>query len=217
MCGRFTYSKEFRELRIRFDLDRDIPLFRPRFNIAPGQDVPVIVNAEGKKTLKAIRWGLVPVWAKDSAIGNRMINARAETLAEKPAFKRLLTKRRCLVPADGFYEWRKEGKGKVPLWISLKSGDLFSFAGLWDRWKKPDGGELESFTIVTTAPNEFIAPIHNRMPVILTGEGEKSWLDPELTDIAKLRALLAPYPSEEMTANYVSKLVNSPANDIPQC
>ena len=131
---------------------------KPRYNIAPTQEAPVIVQANGKRTLELFRWGLIPWWAKDPAIGNRMINARAETLAEKPAFKNLLGKRRCLVLADGFYEWRKEGKGKVPMRFKLKSGEPFTFAGLWDSWKQPDGSLLRTYTIVTTEPNDVLAP-----------------------------------------------------------
>lgn len=217
MCGRFTYATEFRDIRIRFDLERDIPLFSPRYNIAPGQDAPVIVNPEGAPDLRLMHWGLVPSWAKDPSIGNRMINARAETLAEKPSFKRLLGKKRCLVLADGFYEWRKEGKRKVPMRFVLKSREPFVFAGLWDTWKKPDGNMLESFTIVTTEPNEVLRPIHNRMPVVLPRENERAWLDPATSDHAKLQSLLKPYPGDDMEGYDVSTIVNSPTNDRPEC
>jgi len=211
MCGRFTYAKEFRELRIRFHLDRDIPLFRPRYNIAPGQEVAVIFNRDGARGLAMMQWGLVPAWVKDPAIDNRMINARAETLAEKPAFKRLIGKRRCVVPADGFYEWRKEGKRKVPMRFRLKTGEPFGFAGLWDSWRRPDGNELQSFTIITTDANEFIRPIHDRMPVILTQEDEERWLDLELKEPAKLLSLLRPYPPRLMEAYDVSNPGQLPA------
>ena len=217
MCGRFTYAKEFREIRIRFDLDHDIPLFRPRYNISPGQEVTVVFNWEGTRSLTMMQWGLVPSWAKDPAIGNRMINARAETLAEKPSFKRLIGKRRCVVLADGFYEWRKERKRKVPMRIRLKSEDPFGFAGLWDSWRKPDGHELLSFTIITTDANESLRPIHDRMPVILAAECERMWLDPVITEAARLRRLLKPPPSDLMEAYEVSTLVNSPRNDLRAC
>ncbi len=217
MCGRFTYAKEFREIRIRFDLDHDIPLFRPRYNISPGQEVTVVFNWEGTRSLTMMQWGLVPSWAKDPAIGNRMINARAETLAEKPSFKRLIGKRRCVVLADGFYEWRKERKRKVPMRIRLKSEDPFGFAGLWDSWRKPDGHELLSFTIITTDANESLRPIHDRMPVILAAESERMWLDPGITEAARLRPLLKPHPSDLMEAYEVSTLVNSPRNDLRAC
>jgi putative SOS response-associated peptidase YedK len=217
VCGRFTYAKEFRDIAIRFDLDHDIPLFRPRYNIAPGQQVAVIFNREGARTLAMIQWGLVPSWAKDPAIGNRMINARAETLAEKPSFKRLIGKRRCVVPADGFYEWRKERKRKVPMRIRLKSEEPFGFAGLWDSWRKPDGKELQSFTIITTEANDLLGPIHDRMPVILAPDGEKLWLESSLQDFSKVSSLLKPYPSDQMEVYEVSTLVNSPRNDLRAC
>lgn len=217
MCGRYTYTDEIRDIRIRFDLERDLPLFKPRYNIAPGQDVPVIFNRDGTRSLTMMQWGLVPSWAKDPAIGNRMINARAETLAEKAAFKRLIGKRRCLVLADGFYEWRKEGKRKVPMRIRLKSGGPFGFAGLWDSWRKPDGTELQSFTIITTEANELLRPIHDRMPVILVGDDEKKWLDFDIKDVSQTLTLLKPFPPELMEAYDVSTLVNSPRNDLAEC
>lgn len=217
MCGRFTCAKEFRDIAIRFDLDHDIPLFRPRYNIAPGQQVAVIFNRESARTLAMMQWGLVPSWAKDPAIGNRMINARAETLAEKPSFKRLIGKRRCVVPADGFYEWRKGRKRKVPMRIRLKSEEPFGFAGLWDSWRKPDDTELQSFTIITTEANDLLGPIHDRMPVILAPDGEKLWLDSNLQDFRKVSSLLKPYPSDQMEAYEVSTLVNSPRNDLRAC
>lgn len=217
MCGRYTYTDEIRDIRIRFDLERDLPLFKPRYNIAPGQDVPVIFNRDGTRSLTMMQWGLVPSWAKDPAIGNRMINARAETLAEKPAFKRLIGKRRCLVLADGFYEWRKEGKRKVPMRIRLKTAGSFGFAGLWDSWRKPDGTELQSFTIITTEANELLRAIHDRMPVILVGDDEKKWLDFDIKDAGRILSLLKPFPPELMEAYDVSTLANSPRNDLAEC
>jgi putative SOS response-associated peptidase YedK len=156
------------------------------------------------------------VWAKDPAIGNTMINARAETLAEKPAFKQLLEKRRCLVLADGFYEWRKEGNGKVPMRFQLKSGEPFTFAGLWDSWRQPDGNLLRTYTIVTTEPNDVLSPIHNRMPVMLSNDDALKWLavDNEIVDVF---TLLKPYPPEKMEGYEVSILVNNPRNDLPEC
>ncbi len=164
-----------------------------------------------------MHWGLIPSWAKDPSIGNKMINARAETLLEKPSFKRLVGKRRCLVLTDGFYEWRKEGKRKVPMRMLLKTRELFAFAGLWDRWKKPDGNEFQSFTIITIDANDLLRPIHDRMPVILGRDGEEKWLNPDLKDPSELLPLLKPYPSELMEAYDVSPLVNSPRNDRPEC
>ena len=154
MCGRYKVTPgEFTDLKVRFNLD-EIPLFKPRYNIAPTQQAPVIANMEGANRVELLQWGLVPWWAKDVSIGNRMINARAESLAEKSTFKRLLSNRRCLVLADGFYEWRKEGKGKVLMLFKLKSGEPLVLAGLWDAWRQPDGETLRSYTIVTTEPNE---------------------------------------------------------------
>ena len=163
MCGRYGFTPgEFREIRIRFNIDTDIPLFSPRYNIAPTQQAPVIANLQGANRIELFQWGLVPWWAKDPSIGNRMINARAATLADKPSFRDLLRKKRCLVLADGFYEWRKEGKGRVPMWFKRKSDGPLLFAGLWDAWRKPEGGILKSYTVITTEPNELIAPVHNR-------------------------------------------------------
>jgi putative SOS response-associated peptidase YedK len=164
-----------------------------------------------------LRWGLIPSWAKDPGIGDRMINARAETVAEKPSFRRALQKRRCLVLADGFYEWRKEGKKKTPLHIALKSHEPFGFAGLWETWKPPTGETIHSCTIITTTPNALMESIHNRMPVILTREAEALWLDRRVEDPQALLPLLAPYPAEAMDAYVVSPLVNSPRNDTSAC
>jgi putative SOS response-associated peptidase YedK len=159
----------------------------------------------------------VPWWAKDPAIGNRLINARAETLAQKSAFKELVDRRRCLILADGFYEWRKEGKHKVPVWIYLKSKQPFAFAGLWDAWRKPDGGYLKSCAIITTEPNDLMRRIHDRMPVILGAEDEAQWVDVEGTTFDLARRLLRPFAADLMDAHDVSTLVNSPRNDLPAC
>jgi putative SOS response-associated peptidase YedK len=164
-----------------------------------------------------MHWGLVPSWAKDASIGNKMINARAETLTEKRTFKALLGRKRCLVLADGFYEWQKRERGKLPMRFVLKDREPFAFAGLWDRWRRPDGNELQSFTIITTGANDLLRPVHDRMPVILDREGEGEWLNMDLKDTTKLIPLLKPYPSGDMEAYCVSKLVNSPTNDRPEC
>ena len=172
----------------------------------------------GKRIVRSfLRWGLIPSWAKEEAIGNRMINARAETIAEKPSFKRALQKRRCLVIADGFYEWKAEGKKKTPMFIALRSRAPFGFAGLWEIWKAPSGEAIHSCTIITTTPNKLMESIHNRMPVILPREAETAWLDRTVDDPQKLLPLLVPYPDKEMTAYEVSLLVNSPRNDVPAC
>jgi putative SOS response-associated peptidase YedK len=164
-----------------------------------------------------MHWGLIPSWAKDPSIGNQMINARAESLTEKPAFKDLGRSRRCIIPADGFYEWRKEGKRKVPMWVYLKTKQPFAFAGLWDVWRKPDGKRVESFTIITTEPNELVRPVHNRMSVILQPEDEEEWLDASRTAFHKARSLFKPYPPELMDAHDVSTIINSAKYDGPEC
>jgi putative SOS response-associated peptidase YedK len=202
---------------VRWNLQRDFLLYVPRFNIAPSQQVPVIVSTNQAPDAKGMQWGLVPWWAKDQAIGNRMINARAETLIEKGAFKSLVDKRRCLIPADGFYEWRKEGKRKVPMWFHLKSKEPFAFAGLWDVWRRPDDSDLETFTIVTTESNELMRPVHNRMPVILRREDEEQWLDVSGARFEKARFVLKPYSAELRDAHDVSTLVNKPENDSSEC
>lgn len=216
MCGRYGFAPgEFREIKVRFNIDGDLPLFKPRYNIAPSQQAPVIAHLDGENRVEMFRWGLVPSWAKDPSIGNRMINARAETLAEKPSFKRLLKNRRCLVLADGFYEWRKEGRGKVPMRFRLKSGEPFVFAGLWDAWKQPDGALLRTYTIVTTEPNEVLAPIHNRMPAMLSDRDAREWVSAD--EIGHSLSLLKPYPAELMHGYDISKLVNNPQNDSAEC
>ena len=185
MCGRYTYFPgEFSDLRVAWNVDEIFGLTL-RYNIAPTQEAPVIVQAEGKRIIELFRWGLIPWWANDPAVGNEMINARAETLTEKPAFRGLLGNRRCLVLADGFYEWRKEGKSKVPMRFKLKSGEPFAFAGLWDSWKQPDGSSLRTYTIVTTESNDVVRPIHNRMPAMLSGDDALKWL---AVDDAPVRA-----------------------------
>src|SRR5918992_3295518 len=218
MCGRFTASFEFREIKLLFNLQRDIPLLAPRYNIAPSQEVPVIVQKDGKNELKPMKWGLVPSWAADKSIGNQMINARAETITEKPSFKRLVQQRRCLIPANGFYEWRREGNRKVPLWIHLKDKKPFAFAGLWDLWRDVEGDILHTFTIITTVPNRLLRGIHNRMPVIFDALQARQWLDPRLSmRAADIAAVLAPFPSEQMQAHDVSPLVNKPEYDTAEC
>jgi putative SOS response-associated peptidase YedK len=164
-----------------------------------------------------LRWGLIPSWAKDPSMGDRMINARAETVAEKPSFRRALQKRRCLVLADGFYEWRKEGKTKTPMYIRLRSHEPFGFAGLWETWKSPEGEAIHSCTVITTTPNSLMESIHNRMPVILSREGESSWLDRAIETPERLLPLLIPYSANAMEAYAVSSMVNNPRNDAPAC
>ena len=214
MCGRFTIFADPGRLAERFDASLPPDGLRPRYNAAPTQSLPVLLN-EGDRVIQLLRWGLVPFWAKDASIGSQMINARAETLAEKPSFRNALKKRRCLVLADGFYEWKKTTTGKAPMRISLASGEPFAFAGLWEIWDAPEGDKLRTFTIITTTPNDLVEPIHNRMPVILRPELEPLWLDNDADKDAWLD-VLRPYPAELMTAYLVSKRVNFVSNDDPE-
>lgn len=227
MCGRFTLT-DADGARLRFDIrgaDVPPPIERAdgtadaaRYNIAPTQDVLTVRDENGERRAEMMRWGLVPSWADSPKIGARMINARAETLAERPSFRAAFRRRRCLIPADGFYEWRREGKGRVPIRFALASGEPFAFAGLWERWEPPTGEPpLLSCAIITTRANDLIAPIHDRMPAILTPDAERVWLDADITDAAALSGLLAPYPSELMRAREASRAVNSPAYDGPEC
>ncbi len=216
MCGRFTLTADTKKLAEAFsgyEIPESLP---PRYNIAPAQPVAVIAN-NGLHKLEFFQWGLIPGWAKDPAIGNRMINARAETLAEKPAFKHAYKRRRCLVLADGFYEWQKVNGGKTPMYIRLAGGEPFGLAGLWEAWHGPDESLVLSCTIITTSPNSLLANIHNRMPVILPPFAYELWLDPAEHSPAQLNDLLKPYPAETMTAYPVSTLVNNPKNDLPEC
>ena len=216
MCGRFTLTTSPEQLRQEFPWLSVPDEISPRYNVAPTQPVAVVPN-DGKNQLEYFLWGLIPSWAKDPTIGNRMINARAETLNEKPAFKAAFRRRRCLILADGFFEWQVEAgqKSKIPMHIRMQSGQPFAFAGLWENWHAPDGSQILSCTIITTEPNELMKPIHNRMPVILPKSAYYTWLAQEEADNGTLQQLLKPYPSEEMKAYAVSRLVNSPGNDRP--
>jgi putative SOS response-associated peptidase YedK len=220
MCGRFSRKEQLAQIVSRFralQILDDGPFANlPRYNIAPSHSAPVVVSDGDVPTIRPLRWGLVPAWEARARIG-QMINARAETLIEKPSFRRLLFTRRCVVPATGFYEWAKEGKTRIPMHFRLRTGEMFGFAGLWDRWMPPKGLPLETFTILTTVPNALLAPIHDRMPVILRREDENRWLDPELSDEALLMPMLRPYPAAEMDGYEVSRAVNSPLNDAPEC
>lgn len=212
MCGRFTLI-QIEKISERFDAQiiGEISV-KKRYNISPDQPVPIVFQ-ESPNKIEEMIWGLIPHWAKDSKIGNELINARAESLLEKPAFKDSFLKRRCLIPADGFYEWKKEGREKTPYYIKLKDSSLFAFAGLYDIWQNEKGQIIKTFTIITTEPNDLVKEIHNRMPVILKRENEKIWINKEEKNVEKLLALLKPYPPEEMEAYPVSKRVNNPSND----
>jgi len=214
MCGRYTLTIDIKTVAEKFGVPAALDT-SPRYNIAPTQEV-VSVMRNGTSHLAWLRWGLIPSWAKDESIGSRMVNARAETLTEKPSFKGLLRSKRCLIVADGFYEWKQENGSKIPMYMTLKSGEPFAFAGLWDLWKSPDGEHIRSCTIITTEPNDLVAPIHNRMPAILLPGVYADWLDPDMRDEQALSHWLAPYPAEEMTARPVSRLVNDPKRDSPE-
>ncbi len=218
MCGRFTLTTEAKELAKRFGVEVSASFYRniaPRYNIAPTQPVVVLAD-DGNRRVTQMQWGLIPSWAKDAAIGNRMINARAETLTIKPSFRVAIRKRRCLIVADGFYEWQKRGDVKQPVRIVLKNREPFGFAGLWEKWKSPEGDEIKTCTIITTEANELLQSVHDRMPVILPREKETLWLDPD-AQLADLLKVLKPYRGAEMEYYPVSRAVNSPAHNAPDC
>jgi len=211
MCGRFTLTVDIDTVARAFGVAPSVQS-TPRYNVAPTQNVVAILRDETKH-LDFLRWGLIPSWAKEESIGAKMINARAETLAEKPSFKRLLQGKRCLIVADGFYEWRQEAGGKTPMYFTLPDHEPFAFAGLWDMWRQPDGQPLRTCTIITTEPNAVVAPVHNRMPVILTTDAQEEWLDPSQHDSHVLQQLLKAYTASEMLARPVSRKINSPQYD----
>jgi putative SOS response-associated peptidase YedK len=221
MCGRFTLTVDPADLRDAFPGLTFPENMTPRYNVAPSQPVAVAAN-NGKNAVEFFKWGLVPSWAKDASIGNKMINARAETLAERPSFRAAYKRRRCLILADGFYEWQSTpgAKSKTPMLIKLKSGEPFAFAGLWEVWHPDQEDAILSCTIITTTPNALMEKIHNRMPVILKPEAYPLWLDTAEQTPDALRGLdklLKPYPASQMTAFPVSRLVNDPKNDSPEC
>ncbi len=219
MCGRFTLTaSSYNQLALRFDIG-GAPQFEyhPRYNIAPSQSVLAVITHEGERRLGPLRWGLIPFWAKEPAIGNKMINARSETVHEKPSFRSAFQRRRCLIPADGFFEWERHGyPPRQPYYLHLESGETFAFAGLWERWTPADGDDpIYSCTILTTDANALLQPIHPRMPVILPKEQEEAWLQSD--DAEFLKTMLKPYPAEEMKMYPVSTTVNSPKNDREAC
>jgi len=228
MCGRFSFAFEDALILERFGIRVRTAIYKARYNCAPSQNLAVIAN-DAPDTLKFFRWGLIPSWSKDISIGNKLINARAETITEKPSFKNAFRNRRCLVPATGFYEWKRNSTDMTchvrtnkdmtchvptPYHIGMKNGDAFCFAGLWDKWISGEGGIIHSFTIITTSPNALMAQIHDRMPVILWRRDEQRWIAPDPDP--SLVELLKPFPPEMMEAWPVSKLVNSPGNDVPE-
>lgn len=218
MCGRFTLTAQRTDIQAAFP-DVEVPIdLAPRYNIAPSQPIAVIANT-GVHRMELYRWGLIPSWTRDPAIGDRMINARAETLPEKAAFRGILRRRRCLIVADGFYEWQAQpgGRPKQPMYVRLASGQPFAFAGLWDQWQPAEGEPVRSCTIITTSPNALLQMIHNRMPVILSPDAYAQWLDPAEQPAESLARYLVPFPPELMTVYPVSRYVNSPQNEGPAC
>jgi len=219
MCGRFTLRAPASVVAEQFSLF-ELPPFTPRFNIAPSQPIAVVRLAEkGTREAVYLHWGLVPSWAKAPAVGNRMINARSETAAEKPSFRAAFKRRRCLIAADGFYEWQKQGAGrrKQPYFIHMRDDRPFAFAGLWESWEGADHSYLETCTILTTKANDLMRPIHDRMPVILPQENYDAWLDVSTEDTSAIEPLLKPFPDEPMQAEPIGTYVNRPANEGPRC
>lgn len=215
MCGRFTQKSPPRKVTEKFGVG-EVPPLVERFNVAPAQTVLAIREGGAGREAAFFKWGLVPRWAKDPAVGSKLINARSETVAEKPSFREAFRRRRCLVPADGFFEWSRRGGRKRPYYFRLEDGEPFAIAGLWERWEG-DGGPLETCTLLTTEANGLLAPYHDRMPVILRPEDYEPWLSAGAGHVEALGTLLRPYPPEEMAAREVSPLVNNPANDDPRC
>jgi putative SOS response-associated peptidase YedK len=213
MCGRYTLTASAEQVQQAFNLDSVPAQLAPRYNIAPTQPIAVITNDQPKQ-LTFVTWGLVPSWSKDTSMAGQLINARAETLSEKASFRTAYKYRRCLVPADGFYEWRKDGKGKTPVYIHKQDRGVFAMAGLWERWVSKDGSEVLSATIVTTDPNDMISKMHHRMAVILQPEDYELWLSPKAEPLA-LQSLLKPYPSDDLRAYDVSTEVNNARFDSP--
>jgi len=216
MCGRFVSKAKKEEIEKEFKVEiSDGNLSTPRYNIAPTQMIAAVAEIENEREISLFKWGLVPHWAKDESIGNKLINARAETLTEKPSFREAFARRRCIIPVSGFYEWMRVAKdAKQPFYFYLKDKEVFGFAGLWEEWLDKETGELtETCTIITTEANEVLKPVHDRMPVILKSDSYEEWLNPKIKDTAKLQNLLVPYPANEMSSHAVSRAVNSPSED----
>lgn len=215
MCGRYSLTASLGELARRFDFDGGRDDFQPRYNVAPTQLVLTVVGGDTRQAT-FMRWGLIPSWSKDGPTRRPLINARAETVAEKPTFRKAFRQRRCLILADGFYEWQKVGDTKRPMRIALRTGEPFAFAGLWSAGTDTEGNDVLTCAITTTAANDLLRPIHHRMPVILPEELEDAWLDTALDDVVALTQFLKPFPDDAMEAFEVSRLVNSASNDVPQ-
>jgi putative SOS response-associated peptidase YedK len=219
VCGRYRLSRRKQIVEEYFDCTWDEPDWNPRYNIAPTQPVAVVRQnpKEPVRELSLMRWGLIPSWAKDSTVAAQMINARSETASTKPAFRDALKFRRCLIPADGFYEWMRTGKSKQPYCFEVNEGELFAFAGIWDRWKNPTGNWMKTCSILTTTPNAVTAPVHDRMPVILDSYGYDLWLDPGMKDVSAASDLLKPYDARLMRCYPISTRINHVVNDDPEC
>jgi putative SOS response-associated peptidase YedK len=219
MCGRYTLSSPLEIVAELFEIATPLLPFQPRYNLAPTQEAPVALIREpgAPRTLESLRWGLIPYWAKEASIGNRMINARAESVADKPAYRYSFKKKRCLIPTDGFYEWKKEGKAKQPYFIRRRDHRPFAFAGLWSSWRNPEGSLVETFTILTTESNPDIRGLHDRMPVVVGRDDFGLWLDPKVDNAERLKPLLKPAPEGDFELLRVSKAVNSPAHDAADC
>ncbi len=217
MCGRYTLTVSAEVLAQEFGITGPLPQLPSSYNIAPAREVAAVrAEEDGTRMLELLWWGLIPSWADDPGIGNKLINARSETVAEKPSFRRAFRERRCLILADGFYEWQKTDDGKQPYYIRMKDGSPFAFAGLWESWRG-NGKQTRSCTILTTDANDLVGEIHHRMPVILPPEDYELWLAPDVREAEPLHTLLRPYPSEAMEAYPVSRFVNRPANDGERC
>ncbi len=216
MCGRFTLTVDPEQLALAFGLTT-VPEFVPRYNVAPTQDA-LVITADRPAVAQFMRWGLIPSWSKDSSIGSKLINARAETAAEKPSFRTALRRRRCIVPASGFYEWQARAGGKQPLYLTVKDAPVIGLAGLWETWRGPAGEDVRTFTILTTAANDFMKPFHERMPVILHPNDYPVWMDmADVPDPVLTGLMTQVFEPEAMQAVEVSKLVNKPAIDSPEC
>ena len=211
MCGRFAQRTPAKTLAREFQVN-EIPDIEPRYNIAPTQDILSIRQTDEGREEAMLKWGLVPSWAKDVSIGAKLINARSETVTEKPSFREAFKKRRCIIPADGFYEWQRTGGRKQPYFFLMRDEHPFGFAGLWEKWRDADGQTLETCTILTTEANEVLRPVHDRMPVILHSNDYAIWLDGDPQKLDLIKELLRPYPGEEMIGYSVSALINSPYN-----
>jgi len=216
MCGRYSLFSDIRIIEERFgEVTFDEDEYAPSYNIAPSQQILTVINDGSKNRLGYLKWGLLPPWAKDPKVGFKMINARSETVHEKPSFRESFKKKRCLIVADSFFEWKRTDHDKVPMLIKLKSGEPFAMAGLWETWKSSTGEPIHTCTILTTEPNELMSSIHDRMPVILKTEDEQTWLDSSIQDINQLQRLLLPFENNLLEAFEVSTMVNSPKNNSP--